>query len=1187
MCKNHLKSHYGLQRIRNRLYTLLSTFFLLTLCLTASSVFAVGISPPTTTIDPLYSKPILNQASQAPTAWTNRIPNALATYYTYVPYSNADAIALGFPSTCGNLNLPSAEDQASTDDCYSIVAKDVLHQLSHDTILGGGQGLLNSVGAPFGAITRAYGYGSGGMSWTPPGAAVAVTGNAPTPFVDGTYGTQGMWDFPGPSIKATKGRPVRVQWLNDISPNVAPMGLDPTVDCGANTDYCYPYNRITSHVHGAHVGSESDGTPNQWFTPLFTTTGADWVDTSVPPYSYGPKGTSYYPMSQEAGTIWYHDHAMGTTHHNVNMGLAGFFPITDDNEKCLQGQAVPGCTTAPTKYLPTGNYELGYALQDRTFTSDAQLALYDYPIYDLTTPGCTMLPSGVPNPSTCRRLDWMYSLDGTHLIPYVAGAPELAIPQNSLAPLPAPNTSLEFFGNMPMVNGVTYGVQNVEAQVYRMRFIGGTDSRTWIMQLKVSSSPNPALVGQIIPFYQIATEQGFVSTPILRQSMLLMPGERLDALVDLTGLPVGTKIDMLNLGPDMPYNAGDPLIDPSQMPSTDIPKIMEIDVTAVGTASVDVLPAAIPDLRPISGIIDPLVQTAGTSVRKVSLMEIKDNLGRTLPTIDARGYMPMGVPITEVAINGDTETWDIINTTADAHPMHLHLVAFQVIHRQPFTTFTKPVTSPMTGVFKQPSYTAVPGTEILPGDFDKGWKDTVSCPPGYVTRVRAKFDISGTYVWHCHILSHEEHDMMRPMAVVDPITDVAYTMSAASPRFTNAGPVTITATGVTGGAGGPVQSIAPALEYRFSTSPATRNLWSVRQDFSPANAWNWAIATWGQGSYDIKIDVRHVGSTHATDATKIISGYQLNTPAVKTLTLASTASAATFAKGPLVTFTAAASGGLAPYEYQFWIQDSVGLRVVKDYNAVSPDPANIWKWDTSTAATGTNTISVYARYAGSTKPYELKRSITYTVVTNSLATSGTLTSNAPGTVFQQGAAVTFTATAAGGTAPYQFQYKLKFGTAAPVEVKAYTVGNNTWLWDTTGIAAGNYTVSVYARSAGSVAAYEISRSLAFTVVTNPKVTSVLLSSNAPGAIFTKGPSVTFTATAQNGTAPYEYQFKLKIGTAAPVEVKAYRTSTPDTNTWLWDTSLYPTGKYSITVYARSGGSVATSEATKVLSFTVN
>jgi hypothetical protein len=185
-----------------------------------------------------------------------------------------------------------------------------------------------------------------------------------------------------------------------------------------------------------------------------------------------------------------------------------------------------------------------------------------------------------------------------------------------------------------------------------------------------------------------------------------------------------------------------------------------------------------------------------------------------LPTIDLRGFSDTGATITERVRLNDTEQWDIINTTVDAHPMHLHLVAFQVINRQAFNplTFVPAVTNMLTNTFTQASYTAV-GAAIPPSAWEAGWKDTIDCPPGYVTRVKAKFDIAGDrYVYHCHILSHEEHDMMRPLAVfADGVcgTDNGLTLTTAPTNLCNlgtpsvvagTGPWTWTCAGLFGGA---------------------------------------------------------------------------------------------------------------------------------------------------------------------------------------------------------------------------------------------------------------------------------------------------------------------------------------------------------------------------------------------------
>jgi len=725
----------------------------------------MALAAPTIT-SPDYRKPILDPSSQT-NKWTSIIPNALASYFTYVPYRTADAVKLGFPSSCGRL----PDDPASTEDCYTITVKKFQQALDLHGIFGGGEGLLNPSGTPYGPITWVHGYGSGGVNWAPPGvsAGVAVTGNAPTPFVDGTFATSGIWHFPAPTIKGTKGRPVRVTWLNEL-PNEPPTGFDPTL-CANAPNNCYPYNRISTHVHGAHTGPESDGFAKAWYTPFFAEKGPDFVSTA----QYGPEGTFRYPMDQEAGTIWYHDHAFGLTHNNTNMGMAGFFPITDDNEKRLQG-------VGGTKYLPTGDYELGFALQDRVFYNDGQLAMPDAPIiaaadaaactYTYQADG-TITPDVITNCSS-TPLFMKDPIDG-HLIPYMKSGADV--------PLLATSTTLEFFGKMPVVNGVVYGTYKVEPRVYRMRFINGTDSRTWVPRLRVVGSA-PA---QYVPFYQIATEQGFLNNPVQRDNLLFMPGERVDVLVDFNGL-ANKQVIMENLGPDSPFGGSpsDPLpADPIDYnPSTNpdaIPNIMMFNVSLTKNAAIPDVPAPSTqlNLRPLSPAIaaNTLTPTPGIPARKLSLMEITDQFGRTMPTIDARDFHDTYV--TERPRLNDTEIWEIINTTADSHPMHLHLVAFQLIEREGIATtgvapnqtyqFTPPDGTP--GILSEPSYVG-DGVIDPQNEYEAGWKDTIICPPGKVTRVKAKFDMAGMYVWHCHILSHEEHDMMRPFFVGDPTGDL-------------------------------------------------------------------------------------------------------------------------------------------------------------------------------------------------------------------------------------------------------------------------------------------------------------------------------------------------------------------------------------------------------------------------------
>ena len=854
----------------------------------ATAVFAA-----TTVNLPDYSAPVLTPESQAATAWTNTIPNALADYYTYVPYSNDDAVKLGFPSTCGNTTLTgSPVDVGSTADCYTISVRQFVQPTSLDFLkyvgIPGfpGAGLIQADGVtPFssttdssnpsgflgsvaaGNLTSAWGYGSGGTGWMPNyPAGPVVTGNAPLPFravpfaalfgssYNGDATATGVWHFPAPTIKGTSGRPVYVQWINDL-PNVKPQGHDPSVDCGTFAKFCYPFNRIVTHVHGAHVTPESDGLAVAWYTPDFALFGEGKFADNL--YSGTPGKPIYrYPMTQEAGTIWYHDHAVGTTHTNTNNGMAGFFPITDANE---QARITEGT-------LPNPIFDNGFALQDRTFSTKAQMVMPDYATYDRTTPGCIIdAVTNLADPNTCTRLQWAKVLTAdtvskTNLTPVTKFVPmtspegiaattvgnasyALNFPAGSTvdlknsfegitlagkpftqsAPFPATSATLEYFGNMPVVNGVTYGNFNLEARVQRMRFIGGNDSRTWIMQIvkkgavgTPSDCGTPAIAGgcmvynpaDIIPFFQIGSEQGLLDKPVRRDSIDLMDGERVDVLVDFTGVDPGSQFILKNLGDDAPYSGAFDFANLAtrQPTSVDIPEIMQFTVAAAdfvakpNSARPSVL-ATSPGtpLRPQTPLVYP-VPTAGEPVRTVSLIEITDQYGRTMPTIDARGFIPPGMMTTEYIKQNNTEYWDIVNTTVDAHPMHIHQVAFRALYRQAIASFDPPYSNTITKVFSQPTYHAGANLPISVDTWDAGWKDTIQSIPGTVVRVIATWDLTGEYVWHCHILSHEEHDMMRPFMVVSASTAAAPKKLTASVN-NNQGTITLSWPAVTGATG--------------------------------------------------------------------------------------------------------------------------------------------------------------------------------------------------------------------------------------------------------------------------------------------------------------------------------------------------------------------------------------------------
>jgi FtsP/CotA-like multicopper oxidase with cupredoxin domain len=310
----------------------------------------------------------------------------------------------------------------------------------------------------------------------------------------------------------------------------------------------------------------------------------------------------------------------------------------------------------------------------------------------------------------------------------------------------------EFFGNVMVVNGVSWPYLDVEQRRYRFRFLNGCNSRFLILKMDNG-----------LPFHQIGADGGFLPAPVMLNQLLMAPAERADVIVDFTNVPVGTLITMLNLAPDEPFGGGEPGGD--------------FDVADPGTTGqvmqFRVGPALTPDpSTPAANLILPAITPLGapTNTREVSLNEeesatVKVSLGPDGSTVlDCEGGIPFGptaallgitnaehegVPlkwhdnISENPAVNAVEVWEIYNHTVDAHPIHIHLVQFEVVERDPIG----PV--PARG----------------PEPWETGFKDTVIAYPGEITRVKARFDKAGLYVWHCHIVEHEDNEMMRPYRV--------------------------------------------------------------------------------------------------------------------------------------------------------------------------------------------------------------------------------------------------------------------------------------------------------------------------------------------------------------------------------------------------------------------------------------
>ncbi|MDA8179300.1 MAG: multicopper oxidase family protein [Desulfobacteria bacterium] len=654
-----------------------------------------------------------------------------------------------------------------------------------------------------------------------------------------------QFNYPAYTVETRSNKRVNVRWRNELKddfgagPNFLPhlLPVDQTLhwanppggDAGKDmegtdpTPYTGPVPIVT-HVHGAHVDPHSDGYPEAWWLPAgdvpagYATKGTFFDDaTGTNPGNLGYADFSYR-QDQPATTLWYHDHTLGMTRSNVYAGPAGFWLIRGgENDKAdnirtrflrwdgiLPGPAsksgdtvlelnAPGVLGARDKRRHIR--EIPIAIQDRSFKADGSLFYPDNRAFF----------EGLTDPSALG-IDFA--------------------PVSDIAPIWNP----EAFFNVMVVNGTTWPTLDVAPALYRFRLLNGCNSRFLNLSLKVVSSPNPALVGKELSFYQIGAEQGFLpkvvevrtgfATPLPGdgripnpanrvaaadpdQALLMALAERADVLVDFRWLPPGTVIRMINTGPDEPFGGftgagpGDePVSDPATTgqvmqfvvkwkllnfrdifttapwalklnaepqlgPAVNAGNPRKVSLNEVDSGVVCVKADAdgafvVPIVQVACDPNDPTVVPFGPEQALLGVVDPGTGLGVPLKWNDTTGTSTpvavtlqsgavMTVNVTENPTLGDTEDWEISNFTADAHPIHLHLVRFQVVGRAPF------------------GQAVVEGVGVEP--WETGFKDTVISYPGQITKVRAKFDIEGLYVWHCHIVEHEDNEMMRPYVV--------------------------------------------------------------------------------------------------------------------------------------------------------------------------------------------------------------------------------------------------------------------------------------------------------------------------------------------------------------------------------------------------------------------------------------
>lgn len=558
-------------------------------------------------------------------------------------------------------------------------------------------------------------------------------------------------NYPALTIEAAWGTPVRVQWINGL---VGPDGrflphllaVDQTLHWAnppggiggrdghgtAHDPYRGPVPIVT-HLHGGHNDQQSDGYPEAWYLP----------DARDIPHGYATVGSKYqefralaqaelgqawtpgsavfqYDNDRRARTMWYHDHTLGMTRLNVYAGPAGFYLLRGGPDDAGVVGTLPG--PAPALGDPPGRayFEIPIAIQDRSFTDEGELFY----------PDSRAFFEGL-EPSQLQIPFW--------------GDPACGGPSD-IPPIWNP----EFFGDAIVVNGRTWPKLEVQRRRYRFRLLNGCNSRFLILRLENG-----------LPFWQIGNEGGFLPEPVELSEVLLAPAERADVIVDFTNVPAGTPVHLLNVAPDEPFGGGVPGGDFEPADPATTGQVMRFDVVASTGPDPSTPPSqlVLPALTPLGAA--SLTRELSLNEQESATVKISTEGGSVvldcaagepfapaeadLGTLssDGRGN-PLGwdEPLTEQPAVGAIEVWELHNFTEDAHPIHIHEITFEVVNRQ-----------------------AADGTPRPPESWELGRKDTVIAYPGEITRVKALFDRPGLFVWHCHIVEHEDNEMMRPYRI--------------------------------------------------------------------------------------------------------------------------------------------------------------------------------------------------------------------------------------------------------------------------------------------------------------------------------------------------------------------------------------------------------------------------------------
>ena len=532
-----------------------------------------------------------------------------------------------------------------------------------------------------------------------------------------------IWGYngtvPGPTIEAERGEPVTVQWRNELDGpmpvvvTIAPMATDTSgvpVQCvpgrsGGSSDrhVAALTGHTVVHLHGALTPAPYDGWAEDLFAP-------------------GQHAVFHYPMDQRATLLWYHDHVMGVTKYGVYSGLAGLWIIRDRRERELG--------------LPEGPpFEVPLLIQDRNFDLD---------------------DTGRLTGRLVHKTD-----------------PDV----------------MEAFPPFTVVNGKIWPLLEVQAATYRFRVLNGSNARTYRLVLVGNGEL------ELHRITQIGTDHGQLRAPVRVPPDGLVPAsaERADLLVDFSDLAPGSELTLLNTaaapfdGTSFPAtNAGNAADLDRMLP---YPQVMRFRVVAGPATRMTVHGELATDYR--APAPDELAAAPRRTIALVEReLEGEPNM-LTMRELATVGDDYAG-PVVAVTVDEQTtryravaahfedattffpvldryEVWQLINLTGDTHPIHVHLDPFQILSRRPIR-----YEIPEGGIEDLAIAAAValerdPRDELAHtiDDNERGLKDTVRVNPNEIVEIAVRFTTySGRYMYHCHILEHEDRDMMRPFVTM-------------------------------------------------------------------------------------------------------------------------------------------------------------------------------------------------------------------------------------------------------------------------------------------------------------------------------------------------------------------------------------------------------------------------------------